>query len=126
MAFHELHHDEVLVGCFANLVDRADVRMVQRRRGLRLAQHMMSRLCGDARFRRKNLNCYVAFETLIAGTVNLSLSSRAEFFPNPVMAERLADHGEASPAGKHVRTHKRASQRLPRCVIRGLLNSPSA
>src|SRR5258708_5501216 len=52
--------------------------------------------CADGPLRRKNFDCYVAFETLITRAIDFSHASRANLVKNPVVAKHLANHGEGT------------------------------
>ncbi len=54
-AFEELHRDEGMAILFANVVDRADIRMIEGGGGLRLASKSRQRLCISGHFVRQKL-----------------------------------------------------------------------
>src|SRR5216683_476285 len=93
MSFHQLHHNEISTLHLAHFVDCAYVRIIQGGRRLCLAQQQVLHFCADAPLRRKNLDCYVAFETFITRAIDFSHPSRANLVKNPVVAEHLANHG---------------------------------
>src|SRR5712692_5582393 len=93
MSFHQLHHNEISTLHLAHFVDFAYVRLIRGGRSLCLAWQQVLHFCADAPLRRKNLDCYVAFETFITRAIDFSHPSRANLVKNPVVAEHLANHG---------------------------------
>jgi len=66
LAVVERHRDEQLpLGCLADFVDRADVGMIQRRRGARLLQKAARRLWPFAEVPWKKLQRDVSAESLV-------------------------------------------------------------
>ena len=52
----------------------------------------------------------IALQALIPGAIDLALPAGADLLDNAVVAQRLADHGNA-PVGRHLRPRPQASQR---------------
>jgi hypothetical protein len=93
LAVDELHRDERSPVRRADLVDRADVRMVERRGGARLSQE--AGLVGGVRIGTgvDELDGDQAVQTLVVGPVDHAHAAGAEAGLDPVVAERLANHG---------------------------------
>jgi hypothetical protein len=88
-----LHNDEGLAVVFANLVNGADVRVIQSRGrpGFTLETFERLRTRGDVL--RQKLECYEAAELEVLGLVNHAHAAPAELIDNAVMRNGLADHG---------------------------------
>ena len=71
LAVVERHRDEQLsFGCFADLVDRADVGVIERRRSAGLVQEAALRIWSHAKVRRKKLQGDVSTEPLVERSVD--------------------------------------------------------
>ena len=91
LAVVERHRDEQLpLGCLADLVDRADVGMIQRRRGAGLLQKAAFRLGSRAEVARQELQGDVPAEPLVERLVDHSHRPRAEGFEHAVPADGLS------------------------------------
>ena len=88
----EFHGDEVLAFFFADVVDRADIGMVQRRGGAGFAAKAFERLGIASEVVRKEFEGDVAAEADVFGFINHAHSATAEFFQDAVMADGFADH----------------------------------
>ena len=88
-AVHQLHRDEGRPRVLADLVDGDDVRMVQRRGGLRLADEAAMPLGVRRRFRRQHLDRNRTPEPRIDGAVNDTHPAAADFSLDPVVRNGL-------------------------------------
>jgi hypothetical protein len=89
--FEELEYQERSVICVANFVDRADVRMIQRRRGASFAKESLSRrTVGGVAL--DEFEGHFPTEDEIFGEVDLTHSSRAESLEQLIVRNGLADH----------------------------------
>src|SRR5215469_4031079 len=79
LALDQLHHNVELTTGLTNLVNGADVGMVQSRRGTCLVQQVLTRRLIQPGAARNHLQGYVAMEDFITGPVNYSHSSLADF-----------------------------------------------
>ena len=93
---HQLHRDVLAVSIVTDLVDRADVRVIEGSRHSRLAQQTCLR--GGIRFglRPEHLECYITAQLQIPGTVDDTHSTRPELLFNLVMGQRSV-HREGPP-----------------------------
>ena len=92
LAFQVLHDDEGLVAVFPNVVDGADIGMIQGGRRLSLAPEA-AESCGIARdIFRKELQRDKAVEARVFGLVNHAHPATTELFYHPVVRDVLADH----------------------------------
>ena len=78
--------------CFADVVNRADVGMIQCRRRLRLALEARQSLGVLSNFIRQELQGDKALETGVFGLVDDAHPTTTEFFENAVMRDCLFDH----------------------------------
>jgi len=90
--FHVLHDDEGAAVVLLNIVDGADVGMIQRgsRAGFALEAFQGLRIFGDVI--RQELERHEAPQFGVLGFVHYAHATTAEFFDNPVLAESFADH----------------------------------
>ena len=93
LALQQLHDDEVPPFVLFNGVDGADVRVIERGSGARLALEALQQLAVLGHFRRKKLQGHAAAELGILGFVHHSHATRTQFAENLVMQEGLADEG---------------------------------
>ena len=94
LAPHQLHHEERPALLFADVVHRADVGMVQRRRGARLAREPVERLRAVRQVLRQELDGDVAPQPDVLGLVDDTHPSAADQGDDAVVGERLADDGQ--------------------------------
>ena len=78
LTLEELQHDERLAGVFADVVDRADVRVVEGRGGSRLARKSFERVALLVGARQQDLDRDFSPEAGVPGAVNLAHSARAD------------------------------------------------
>ena len=109
----ELHHDERLAFMLADLVNGADVGMVQGRGSASLAAKAFQRLRILRDFFGQEFQRDEAAELRVFGLVNHAHAPAAEFLDDAVVRDSLAEQaGKASSFGAHVICPTRASQRL--------------
>jgi hypothetical protein len=77
-ALHVLHHQEVGVAGAADVVQRADVRVIERGDRACLALEALAQLGRGREMGRKHLDRHVAPEARIAGAVDLAHAAGAE------------------------------------------------
>src|SRR6266852_9300390 len=87
-----LHDDERLAVLLTNVVDSADIRMVERRRSSRLAAESLQRLPVLRYILRQKLQCNEAVKPSVLGLVNDSHASAAELLDDAVMRDDLSNH----------------------------------
>ena len=95
LPLEQLHHDERLtagVGILADLVDGADIGVIQRRGRARLAAQPLD--CGRmiTRLRRQHLDRHLPSERDVLGTEDEPHAAAAELIDDPVVREGAADH----------------------------------
>jgi hypothetical protein len=78
----------------AEVVDRQDVRMRERRDGLRFALEAFACVGVDGQVRRQDLDRHVAGEPGVVGTVHLAHPACAQRCQDLVLTEGLADHDQ--------------------------------
>ena len=105
LALQELHRDDGLPIAFINVVNRADVRMVQRRRGVRFALKTLQSLAALREFLRQELQGDKPVEFGVLRFVDHAHPAPAEFLENAVMRDGLAEHG-ATVRGNVTAYHK--------------------
>ena len=94
LPLQQFHGDEVLPVRFVDLVDRADVRMIERRRGegFPLEAFASSRIV--LHFRRQELQRDMAVQLEVFGLIHHTHPAAAELFQNPIVRDGLANHRE--------------------------------
>jgi hypothetical protein len=95
----------------ANLVDSADIRVIQRRGGAGFPLKAIERLLVFQRIWREKLQGDEATEGSVLGLVN-DTHAAAQFLQNAVVANGAADHLGKRPVGENVRCFAVARQRL--------------
>ena len=93
MSLDVFHRDERLPVDLAGLVDRADVRVVQRRRGARLFHQPQTVRRGSARLASDQLDGDRALELFVERAVNGPHPAGSKACRNPEVTESLTDHG---------------------------------
>jgi hypothetical protein len=92
------HRDERLAGEVADLVDRSDVRVIERAGRARLSQQAGSGVGMAGGLRREELERDPAVEVRIFGQINSTHAARADVAEDPVVRDGSADHARlASP-----------------------------
>ena len=100
LALEQLHHDEGPAGVVADVVDRADVRVVEPGGDARLALEPLERPGLGEQVRREHLDRHRALQTQVLGPVDGAHPARAQLLENAVVGERLPDHSRRSAAGR--------------------------
>ena len=98
LAFHELHGDErqSVLG-LADVVDDADVRMIERRSGLGLGQEPLPAVRIVRQIRRQELDRRLPVEPCVFRQEHFPHPARAEPGGDAVVANRVADHEICAP-----------------------------
>ncbi len=94
--FQQFHHDEILTILLADLVDGADVRMVERRGGAGLALEPFQSGSIRAEFRGKKLQGHVPAEGFVLRLVNHAHPAATQLADDTVVRDGLSDHGYRS------------------------------
>ncbi len=90
--FEKLHRDKGVAILVANIVDGADVGMIESGGGLRLPSKSRQRLCISGHLVRQKLECDETVQPRVFGFVNHAHAAAAQFFQNPVVRYCLTDH----------------------------------
>ena len=93
-AVEKLHGDEGLAVVLADVVDRADVRMVQGGRRLGFALKTGERLRVAGNFFREEFQGDETMQAGVFGFVNHAHAAAAEFFHDAVVRNGLVNHRE--------------------------------
>ena len=96
LAFEQLHHHELLAVVLADVVQRADVRVAQRRDDPRLAQKALHRLRIAAELRRQQLQRHVTTEPGVFRFVDHAHAAAAERREHTIVRDGLAIRSVAS------------------------------
>ena len=99
-AVQKLHRDESLASLLPNVIDRADIRMIQCGCGLRLALETGQGLSVSGNLLRQELQGDETMEPGVFGLVDHTHPAAAQPFDDAVMRDGLAEHwttGERSP-----------------------------
>ena len=92
-AFHEFHRDERQPGFrLADVVDDADMGMIQRRSGFGLRQEPLPASRIVRHFDRQELDRRLSVETCVLGEKHLTHPACAKLGGDAVVPDRLADH----------------------------------
>jgi hypothetical protein len=92
LPIHELHGNELLAVLFANVVNRADIRMIQRRGSLRLAAKAFERDRVLGRFRREKLESDQTLQARVFRLIDDTHPAASERFEDAVVRDGLANH----------------------------------
>ena len=90
--FQQLHGDEVLVALAANVVDGANVRVVEGGRGPRFALETLQRLRVPGDLRRQELEGDKAAQARVLRLVDDAHAAAAQLFQYLIMRNRSSDH----------------------------------
>src|SRR5215467_8204049 len=99
LAAQHFHHDELLSLVFCNLMNGADVGVIQSGRSARLAAKPLKRLGIMGQVFRKEFECYMASEVQVLGFVDDAHAATTKLFEDTVMADRFAQHSPAYGTG---------------------------
>jgi hypothetical protein len=97
LAFHQLHHEEGVPLVLSDLVDHADVGMVEGRSGPCLTLETLEGVSAAGELLGQELHRHVAVEAHVLGFVYHTHPAPAEPPENSVMGQRLADHRGLGP-----------------------------
>jgi hypothetical protein len=92
VAVEQLHHDEQAAAVLSKLVNRADVRMIQRGCGAGFAFEALSGLGARGRVGREELDRDLAAETFMPAPVDDAHAAAADLLQNAIVRDGLADH----------------------------------
>src|ERR1051326_4107991 len=92
-ALEILHGDEGLAVLLANVVNRADVRMIERRSRLRLALKAAEGVLIACHLVRQELQSDEAVQPCVLSFVDYPHATAAQFLDDAVVRDSLADHG---------------------------------
>src|ERR1700675_4050736 len=87
-----LHYDERLAVLLPNVVDSADIRMVERRGSSRFTAESLQRLPVLRHILRQELQCNETVKASVLGLVHDAHASAAELLDDAVMRDDLANH----------------------------------
>ena len=90
-ALHELHHDEGAAIMFLNVVDGADIGVIQRRGGPRFTLETLQHLSVFGNIVRQEFQRDEASQAHVFGLVDHAHTAAAEFLDNPIMRDGLSD-----------------------------------
>jgi len=93
LAVEELHHHEGAGVLFADVLDGANIGMIQRRSGLRLPPETSQGCWIAGQLLGKELDGDEAIKAAVFRFVNDAHSATAKSFNNAVMRDELVDHG---------------------------------
>ena len=93
LSFQQFHGDEMLAVRFVDLVNRADVRMIERGGGKGFALESFAGCGIILHFRGQEFQRDVAPQLEVFGFVDHTHPAAAELRENPVMRNGFADHG---------------------------------
>ena len=105
----KLHRNESFAVCFANVVNRANVGMIQRRRRLRLHLKTRQGMRVPRNLRRQKLERDKPVQPRVLRLVHDSHPAPAEFFDNTVMRDGPPDHVAESYVGESGKSTKGSS-----------------
>src|SRR5437867_5238134 len=91
-AVQKLHRDESLASLLPNVIDRADIRMIQCGCGLRLALETGQGLSVSGNLLRQELQGHETMEPDIFGLVNDTHAATAQLLQDAVVRNGLAEH----------------------------------
>src|SRR5262245_12542335 len=92
LAFQQLHYDEPLAVVLADVEERADVRMVERRCDARLALEAFDRLRIARQLGRQDFDGDLPAKPAVLGAIDDTHTATAELFDDAVVRKGLADH----------------------------------
>ena len=90
--FEQLHHHELLPLMLADVVERADMRMTQRRDDSRFAQEAVHRLRIRSRFDGQQLDCDVTPEARVLSFIHHPHAAAAKLGEDAIVRDGEADH----------------------------------
>src|SRR5260370_20375120 len=113
LAFEKLHDNEILFFVLVDVVNGADVGVIQRRSGARFAVNaLVGRMVLGELFRKK-LQAHEAPEPQVLGFVDDAHAAAAELFHNTIVGDGAANHRKEGAIWLvHLRVGAEASQRM--------------
>ena len=100
LPFEPLHHDEGPALVLADFVNDADVRMIQRRRGPRLADKPLERGLVGRHLGRQELQRHRPAERRVLGLIDDAHSAAAQTLTYPISRNGLSNHSVQSLGNK--------------------------
>ena len=100
LAFQELHGDKRLSILLPDVIDRADVRVIQGGGGLRLALEASQSLSVSGNLLGQELQGDETTEPGILGLEDHTHPAAAQPLDDSVVGDGLADHGEENPEAR--------------------------
>ena len=91
-AVEELHRDERPALVLADLVNRADVRVIQRGSGSRLAREAIERSARERQDIGQELERDVAAKLRVGGAIDHAHPAASELFEDLIVRDAFADH----------------------------------
>src|ERR1700690_726368 len=91
-AFQQLHGNKALAILLSDVIDRANIRMAQRRSRFSLAPETTDGLWIVSNIIGQEVEGHKAMQAHVLGLVNDAHASAAKFFHNAVVRDGLADH----------------------------------
>ena len=92
LAFEELHRDEGAAVLLADVVDGADVRVIERRGRLGFALEARQRSGVQGNFVGQKLQCDEAVKAGVLSLINHAHTSTTEFFNDLIVGDGPAEH----------------------------------
>ena len=96
LALEQLHREVELPVVLVEVVDRADVRVIERRRGARLAAEALDRLLGRGVAGGRTLSATWRPSFSVLGAIDDAHAARAELVEDLVVPESLSNQGSSA------------------------------
>src|SRR6266704_3983371 len=106
-AIQKLHRNKSLAILLPDVVNRANIRVIQCGCGLRLALETSQRLSVSGNLLRQELQCDETMQPRVLGLVHHTHPAAAKLLDDAVVRDGLTDHGNAGTQGCHVRSAAR-------------------
>ena len=100
LPFEQLHHDEASPVLLVNVMNGANVGMIQRGSSARLALKALERLLVAGKFIGKEFQRDLPAEARVLSLIDDAHASAAELLQNPVVGNGLAVHGRHRAHGE--------------------------
>src|SRR6266566_8675557 len=91
VSFHQFHRDEGLAVCFFNVVNRANVRMVESRGGTGFSSEPFEGLAVIRKFLRQELQRHESAQLSVFRLVNDTHTAATKLFQNAVVGDGYPD-----------------------------------
>jgi len=105
-AIHELHGDERLTVLLADVVDRANVRVIERGRSLRFPLEAGQSLGVSGNFIRQELESNEAVQPRVLSLVDDTHTSAAQLLDDAVVRDGLAEHQGQILLGSNIQVNE--------------------